>query len=214
MSEASHVGNAHGTAETGKLSKKNPKMMWYIFGGLAVVAVLVFFFVRKSSTAAGATAASAGTVAGYGATANNSLIDSLLSSGLLNTGSGGNAYSNGLTGPAGAVGAKGATGPAGAAGAAGAAAPTVPVQKSPGASNLMAITGQEASTLLSKTQRPFQWNGTAYVPATSIVAGQQYYAGPLEWKEILTGTGPFATPGSTTKTPPRPLNPPPVVTHK
>lgn len=196
MSETSHVGNAHGTGEAGKTSKKKNKMMYYIIGGMALVAVLVFFFVRKSSTAAGATSAANGTVAGYGASSESGLLASLLSSGMLGNGGGSNPYSYGLTGPAGAVGPTGAKGATGATGKAGT---SPPIQKSPGASNLMAITGQEAQTLLSKTQRPFQWNGTAYVPATSIVAGQQYYAGPLEWQEILKGTGPFATKKSTTK---------------
>lgn len=197
MSETSHIGNAHGeTSPADKNSKKKTKMTYYIIGGLALVAVLVFFFVRKSSTAAGATSAAAGTVAGYGASSENGLLASLLSSGMLGNAGGSNPYSYGLTGPAGAVGPTGAKGATGAKGKAGT---SPPIQKSPGASNLMAITGQEASALLKGTQRPFQWNGTAYVPATSIKAGVQYYAGPLEWMEILKGTGPFATHGGTTK---------------
>lgn len=202
MSETTHTGNAHGTADAAKPGK-NQKTKFYIVGGLALVALLVFFFVRKSSTAAGATAANS-TVAGYGATANNSLLTSLLSSGMLNNSGGSNPYSYGMTGPAGpagAAGARGATGAAGPAGPSGTSS-SVPVQKTPGSSNLQAITDQEASQLLSKTQRPFQWNGTAYVPATSVQAGQQYYAGPLEWSELLNHTGPFATSGSTTKTKP------------
>lgn len=35
-----------------------------------------------------------------------------------------------------------------------------------------------------KSQRPYIWNGSSYVPATNITAGYQYYSGPLETKEI------------------------------
>lgn len=207
------MSETHAETPAGGKAKKDQKMKYYIIGGLALVALLVFVFVRKSNT--GSTGTSS-TVAGYGATANNSLLTSLLSSGMLGNNGGSNPFSNGLTGPAGAAGAPGAAGPAGPAGPSGTNS-NVPVQKSPGASNLMAITGQQATTLLGKTQRPYQWNGTAYVPATSIQAGQQYYAGPLEWSEIIKGTGPFATHGSTTKITggtPKKTTPPPVVTRK
>lgn len=172
MSESSHVGDAHGTAEAGnpvkKLPGKNDKMKYYIIGGLALVALLVFFFVHKSSSATSA-APTGSTVAGYGATGTNSLLSSLLSSGMLNNSGGSNPYSNGITGP------RGATGPAGAAGAAGGAGPagpsgtnsTVPVKtttkvptpikpggpiKSPANQT---ITVQKGQTLLSLSEKYF-----------------------------------------------------------
>ncbi len=61
--------------------------------------------------------------------------------------------------------------------------------------NYQAITLQEAQLLESnsnsanssgqKAQRPFIWNGSAYVPNTNpLTSGNQYYAGPLESKEL------------------------------
>src|SRR5271170_7279105 len=61
--------------------------------------------------------------------------------------------------------------------------------------NYQAITSTEASLLESnsnvanpsgeKAQRPFIWNGSAYVPNTNtITSGNQYYAGPLETTEL------------------------------
>lgn len=58
-----------------------------------------------------------------------------------------------------------------------------------------AITPAEASVLMSnnnaynvgseKAQRPFIWNGSAYVPNTNPISSKyQYYAGPLETTEI------------------------------
>jgi hypothetical protein len=63
--------------------------------------------------------------------------------------------------------------------------------------NYQAITADEAKLLESnsntanpsgqKAQRPFIWNGSAYVPNTNpITQGNQYYAGPLETKELNT----------------------------
>jgi hypothetical protein len=63
--------------------------------------------------------------------------------------------------------------------------------------NMQAITPAEAGILESnsntyntsgqKAQRPFIWNGSAYVPNTNpITNATQYYAGPLETKEINT----------------------------
>jgi hypothetical protein len=57
-----------------------------------------------------------------------------------------------------------------------------------------AITFSQAQTLLSsknsfnpsghKSQRPFIWNGSAYVPATVLNSSYTYYAGPIENEEI------------------------------
>jgi hypothetical protein len=63
--------------------------------------------------------------------------------------------------------------------------------------NYQAITPAEAGILESNTdlyntsgqkaQRPFIWNGSAYVANTNpITQSNQYYAGPLETKEINT----------------------------
>jgi hypothetical protein len=63
--------------------------------------------------------------------------------------------------------------------------------------NYQAITPAEAGILESnsntyntagaKAQRPFIWNGSAYVPNTNpINSTTQYYAGPLETQEINT----------------------------
>jgi hypothetical protein len=60
---------------------------------------------------------------------------------------------------------------------------------------MQAITAQQAATLESsnniynpqghKAQRPYIWNGSAYVPNTNpINSNYQYYAGPLETAEI------------------------------
>jgi hypothetical protein len=68
-------------------------------------------------------------------------------------------------------------------------------QAGPPQSGVQAITPQEASILMSnnnlyntagrKPQRPLIWNGSAYVANTNpIVGNYQYYAGPLEVKEI------------------------------
>jgi hypothetical protein len=67
-------------------------------------------------------------------------------------------------------------------------------QSGPPQNGYQAITLAQAQTLLSakntynpsgeKSQRPFIWNGSAYVPATVLTAGQQYYAGPTETAEI------------------------------
>lgn len=68
-------------------------------------------------------------------------------------------------------------------------------QAGPPNSNYQAITPQEAEVLESsnnvynpankQAQRPYIWNGTAYVPNTNpINPNYQYYAGPLETQEI------------------------------
>lgn len=68
-------------------------------------------------------------------------------------------------------------------------------QAGPPNSSYQAITTDEAETLESAkniynsaghtAQRPFIWNGSAYVPNTNPIKAQyQYYAGPLETKEI------------------------------
>ena len=79
------------------------------------------------------------------------------------------------------------------------AAPAQPAygKAGPPNANMQAITAAEAGILESNTnayntagqkaQRPFIWNGSAYVPNTNpIVNANQYYAGPLETKEINT----------------------------
>lgn len=68
-----------------------------------------------------------------------------------------------------------------------------------------AITADQAKTLLSnknkynpsghKSQRPFIWNGSAYVPATVLNPSFQYYAGPVEQQEITkSGSAPKVLP--------------------
>jgi hypothetical protein len=63
--------------------------------------------------------------------------------------------------------------------------------------NYQAITPQEAGILESnnnvanpsgkKAQRPFVWNGSAYVPNTNPINNTtQYYSGPLETQELTT----------------------------
>jgi LysM repeat protein len=67
-----------GTKEANeKTPKKNKNTKYYLVGGLAVVALLVFVFVKKSnSNSAASTTGAAST--GYGATAANSLLSSIL----------------------------------------------------------------------------------------------------------------------------------------
>jgi LysM repeat protein len=67
-----------GTKEANeKAPKKNKNTKYYLVGGLAVVALLVFVFVKKSnSNSAASTTGAAST--GYGATAANSLLSSIL----------------------------------------------------------------------------------------------------------------------------------------
>jgi hypothetical protein len=74
-------------------------------------------------------------------------------------------------------------------------------QAGPNQSGMQAITPQEASVLESnsnyynakggkKAQRPYIWNGSAYVPNTNpINSSYQYYAGPLETTEINSYKG-------------------------
>lgn len=70
-------------------------------------------------------------------------------------------------------------------------------QAGPANSQYQAITPAEATTLMSSNnlyntagraaQRPFIWNGSAYVANTNPISGNyQYYAGPVETKEINT----------------------------
>jgi hypothetical protein len=64
----------------------------------------------------------------------------------------------------------------------------------PAQKGFQAITAAQAATLLSnkntfnpsghKSQRPFIWNGSAYVPATVLNKSYTYYAGPEEIEEI------------------------------
>lgn len=74
---------------------------------------------------------------------------------------------------------------------------TLPAYGAAGTSNqtFQAITPAEAQILMSSNnlyntagraaQRPFIWNGAAYVPNTNpINSSYQYYAGPLETQEI------------------------------
>jgi hypothetical protein len=77
--------------------------------------------------------------------------------------------------------------------------PTQPAygKAGPPNANMQAITPAEAGILESNTdvyntagqkaQRPFIWNGSNYVPNTNPINNtNQYYAGPLETKEINT----------------------------
>lgn len=59
-----------------KTPKKNQNTKWYLVGGLAVVALLVFVFVSRSNSNANTAATNAST--GYGATAANNLLSSIL----------------------------------------------------------------------------------------------------------------------------------------
>lgn len=186
MSETTHASS--GTA--GKKSNVFSKYRWWIIGGLAVIAVLVFFFVSKSNQNASA----AGT-SGSGTTADTTaeqemaselqteLADAESSAGMF--GSPGS-WESGGTGMAGATGATGATGAVGATGPAGPAGPTGKTGTGTGAKQTVpagdtAISAAEASVLLSgknyynpsggKSQNPFNIGG-------------KWYAGPLETKEI------------------------------
>jgi anaerobic selenocysteine-containing dehydrogenase len=97
-------------------AKKNQNTKWYLVGGLAVIALLVFIFVRKSNSnaTAGTTAASSG----YGSTAASNMLASILpyigSSGGGEYGGYGTTGAQGPAGPAGPVGKTGATGKTGA----------------------------------------------------------------------------------------------------
>lgn len=98
-----------------KLPKKNQNTKWYIVGGLAVVAALVFIFVNRSNSSS--QAANTGTAAtGYGATASSNLLASILP--YLGSGSSYNGF--GVTGPMGPTGPTGKTGPVGPTGKTGA----------------------------------------------------------------------------------------------
>lgn len=99
-----------------KKAKKNQNMKWYLVGGLAVVAVLVFFFVSKSkSNAASSATTPTGTTTGI---MDPNTLAALAASGLLGggSGSGGSGGSPGPAGPAGPAGKAGAPGPQGPAG--------------------------------------------------------------------------------------------------
>lgn len=92
------------------LGTKN--MKWYIVGGLAAVAVLVFFFVSRSNTAASSDTS--------GTTADNALDPSTQSALENALAAQGAAYSSGsITGPQGPAGPTGATGATGSTGATG-----------------------------------------------------------------------------------------------
>ena len=107
-----------------------------------------------------------------------------------------------------------------------AAAPTGTTQPGygkagPPNANYQAITKDEADILESnknlyntagqKAQRPFIWNGSAYVPNTNpIVNGNQYYAGPLETQEINTAVQKGTV--SSTGAPKTPTSKPPAKT--
>jgi hypothetical protein len=177
-------GNMHGNQDPAQMPGKDKKTKLYIIGGLALVAVLVFVFVRKSNSSSSSSGATSTTAAASSA---DSLLQSLISSGMLGgNGSGSNPYSNGVTGP---------QGPAGPAGPAG---PPSTTQGSSGTSSTNstfrhAITQGQAATLLKAGIKPFGWNGHAWVPETSASAKIQYYASYPDWESIIHHTGPFAT---------------------
>lgn len=75
-----------------------------------------------------------------------------------------------------------------------------------------AVSSSVAQKLLSATAnwkggaaRPFIWNGSAYVPVTSVQPGQQYYFGAWEEGIYKNQTGVFAPPKK--KTVPKPHKP-------
>lgn len=114
--------DAHSKEANEKVPKKGGlltgKNKWYVVGGLAIIAVLVFYFVRKSNSSA----------SGSSTTGTSSTLDPATEAALQSAlqAQAGNAYQAGVTGSQGSTGAAGATGPAGAAGPTGPAGPAGP----------------------------------------------------------------------------------------
>lgn len=98
------------------------KNKWYIVGGLAIIAVLVFVFVRKSNS----NASSGGTQTTMDPATQAALQSALQAQAAQGYASSGAQGPSGSAGPQGPAGPPGAVGPAGAAGAAGKTGPPGP----------------------------------------------------------------------------------------
>lgn len=106
-----------------KLPKKGMltgKNKWYVVGGLALIAVLVFFFVRKSNSASSGTTAQTASIDPatgfpYGSAQDQATLAAQSASGgvAASQGAQGDTGAAGATGPAGPAGPAGPTGPAG-----------------------------------------------------------------------------------------------------
>jgi len=175
MADDTGSRETHGKAAS-KAGSFISKHKWELIAGLAAIAVLVFYFVNKSNASASASNASG--EASSGIDPNTGIPYSEETGGGSDTGGyyGGD-YGGGGGGFAGPAGATGATGPAGKPGSSG--------------GNIFSISAAQARALLAGGQRPFVFSGGKYVPATSVTAGQAYYAGPLEENELQKKTGPF-----------------------
>jgi LysM repeat protein len=127
MAEETHTPHvpakdANSKEANDKLPKKGMltgKNKWYVVGGLAIIAVLVFFFVRKSNSAGtgastSATGATIDPATGfpYGSAQDQATLAAQSASGGVASSQG----AQGDTGPAGATGPTGATGATGPAG--------------------------------------------------------------------------------------------------
>jgi hypothetical protein len=161
--------------------KLGPLPMWAWMGiALAIALVYYFWEKNKSSSSTSSTDTSENTPGGV----DSSLVPQFVNQTYVNN-----------TPPA----APTTTGAQPAYGAAG-----------PPNANYQAISVADAKTLESnkntynasggKSQRPYIWNGSAYVPNTNPINSKyQYYAGPLEAKEInaaTKSTGSSAPPAS------------------
>jgi LysM repeat protein len=106
-----------------KANEKQPKKglltgknKWYVVGGLAVVAVLVFFFVSRSNSSGSSTTASRTNLDPATQAALQSALQAQAAGGLTSAGGGGTTGDTGATGPAGPAGPAGPTGATGNAG--------------------------------------------------------------------------------------------------
>lgn len=117
-----------------KKGGKLDKYKWYIIGGLAVIAVLVFYFTRQSSANSSSSAADQAAAG----------IDPSTGIPYASEYGAGGAY--GIPGPTGATGATGATGPRGPRGPAGKA----PVKKKKKKTTKATTTPTAVSTILRK----------------------------------------------------------------
>jgi nucleoid-associated protein YgaU len=104
-----------------KLPKKGlltGKNKWYVIGGLAIIAVLVFAFVRKSNANA-----AGGTTSGTAGSGLDPATAAALQGALMQQGSSAGQQAGAVQGPAGEAGPAGPVGPAGGTGPAGPAGP-------------------------------------------------------------------------------------------
>jgi LysM repeat protein len=111
---ASDSGSAEANSKVPKKGLKTGKQKWYIVGGLAAVAILVFYFVSRSKSSA----AASGTTATTGTTLDPA-TQAALQNALGSASQANNAVTQGDPGSAGPAGAVGATGKTGATGATG-----------------------------------------------------------------------------------------------